>query len=268
MKLFLVIAVLFVVRKVIIFHEFMWLYTFVLWYFKSASAAPPVPPRTYIVTDSDDSDQNANWQLVAQKKAKNEYENAGRKLFQAYENIEQKMMQIEYLAKNFIEASKNYVKNQHDVNTKTYVRALETLESHKKAADMLANKIKETSDKVAQYGSITTTLAPCSKPTPTAANLETASVSTTAILETASIPTTAILETASITTPTVGITKISEVAIPLPIAIESTTVNGDAIFADSLKNLNLNYNNVLQNIGEKAIETDEDNTVPTVAVLL
>lgn len=218
--------------------------------------------------------------MIAEKRAKNEYENAGRKLFQAYENIEQKMMQIEYLAKNFIQASKNYVKNQHDVNTKTYIRALETLESHKKAADMLANKIKETSEKVAQFGAITTTLVPCSKPTPTAANLETASVSTTAILETASvsttviletasIPTTAILETASITSPTVEVTKILDVAIPLPISIESTTVNGDAIFADSLKNLNLNYNNELQNIGEKATETDEDNTiVPTVAVLL
>lgn len=215
--------------------------------------------------------------MVAEKKAKSEYENAGRKLFQAYENIEQKMMQIEFLAKNFVQASKNYVKNQHDVNTKTYIRALETLESHKKAADLLASKIKETSEKVAQFGAITTTLKPCSKPVAivgaavaasTAAILEVASVSTTAILETASIPTTAAMETASVTPPTVAITTTSDVAVPIPIQVEATTINGDDIFADSLKNLNLNYTNVLQNIADKAIEADDANTISPAVVML
>lgn len=223
---------------------------------------------------------------MAERRANNEYDNAGRRLFEAYQNIEQKMRQIEGLAQNFIKASKNYVNNQHDENTKTYIRALQTLESHKKAADLLASKIKETSDKVAQFGAITTTLRPCSKnlvenstpktvlatsPISIAAILETASISTTAIIETASISTTAAMEPVSISTPAIEMAKASDVIIPAPVAIEATTVsvNNDDIFADSLKNLNLNYNNVLQNIGDKAIEADEVSTVVApVAIML
>lgn len=231
---------------------------------------------------------------MAERRANNEYDNAGRRLFEAYQNIEQKMKQIEGLAQNFIKASKNYVNNQHDMNTKTYIRALETLASHKKAADLLASKIKETSDKVAQFGAITTTLKPCSKSvnlvensTPTtilatspisttlisaaAAILETASISTTAVMETASISTTAAMEPVSISTPAIEMAKASDVIIPAPVAIEATTVsvNNDDIFADSLKNLNLNYNNLLQNIGDNAIEADEVSTVVApVAVML
>ncbi|CAO1393700.1 unnamed protein product [Diamesa hyperborea] len=255
MKLFLVIAVLVV----------------------SASALPPVPApaRNYIAADSDDSDKDVNWQKVAEKKARSDYENAGRKLFQAYDNIEEKMQQIEFLAKNFIQASKTYVNNQHDVNTKTYMRALETLESHKKQADLLANKIKETSEKVAQFGAITTTIKPCSKPVTklgaaaaSTAALEVVSASTTAALEVVSASTAAVLETASVTPPTVAVTVASAVAMPVPVAVEATTINGDDIFADSLRNLNLNYNNVLQNIADKAIDADEVNTVIPPAVVM
>ncbi|CAO1405068.1 unnamed protein product [Diamesa tonsa] len=244
MKLFLVIAVLVV----------------------SASALPPVPApaRNYIAADSDDSDKDVNWQKVAEKKARSDYENAGRKLFQAYDNIEEKMQQIEFLAKNFIQASKTYVNNQHDVNTKTYIRALETLESHKKQADLLATKIKETSEKVAQFGAITTTIKPCSKPVTKVG----AAAASTAALEVVSASTAAVLETASATPPTVAVTVASAVAMPVPVAVEATTINGDDIFADSLKNLNLNYNNVLQNIADKAIEADEVNTVVPPAVVM
>ena len=202
-----------------------------------------------------------NWQSFTEIRASSDYENAGRRLYEAYQNIEQKMKQIEFLAKSFMKASKTYVKSQHDVNTKTYVRALETLESHKKAADLLATKIKETSDKIAQFGALTTTIKPC----PKEAKLAIAQNPTpTTILATEPSSTVAILETAS------EMIKTSDVTI-LPIAIETTTaaINNDDIFADSLKHLNLNYNNVLQNIGDKAIEADEVNTVvPPVAVML
>lgn len=243
--------------------------------FQSASALPPrnyVSPKDSSSSDSK-SNQKMNWESLTEKKANTEYDNAARKLFQAYNNIEQKMMQIEGLARNFIKASRNYVKNQHDVNTKTYVRALETLESHKKAADMLAMKIKETSDKLAQYGAITTTLKPCSNTLPIDQNS-----TPTAILATASnvdimkkdlVSTTPILETASVPTTAIELSKTSDVVTSLPIAIETSTVNTNDIFADSLKNLNLNYNNVLKNIGDQAVATNEVNiVVPPVAVML